>query len=194
MAITQSTVLQLAHGDFKVAYHVFEEGDCVSISIGKLTRGVPIVRIHSSCLFGESFHSLDCECAEQLESTLRLVAESGNGVVVYHSAEGRGIGLESKIRALEIQRINKVDTVEAFRIMGLKPDLRNYSVPLSALRDLGLVSTIKVASQNPHKIDALRKDGYTVIDVIHPMIKVTQHNKPELLAKKYKLGYNIQAV
>ena len=89
MAISHRTILPLKYGDFRISYHVFEEGSCVSVARGDVSVGSPVVRIHSSCLFGESFHALACDCAMQLSSTLQLIYNNGNGVVVYEYAEGR---------------------------------------------------------------------------------------------------------
>src|SRR5689334_12506187 len=143
MPITQHTILSLKYGSFNIAYHKSDAGDCVSISLGNLSLGTPIVRLHSSCLFGESLCALDCDCAMQLTSTLQLIAASKNGVVVYEYAEGRGIGLENKIRVLDIQRTHNIDTVAAFKLMGFNPDLRRYSAPIKALQDLNVSPTIK---------------------------------------------------
>jgi GTP cyclohydrolase II len=194
MAITRSTILPFEHGYSTIAYHRFETGTCVSVSCGDLSEGIPIVRIHSSCLFGEAFHALDCDCAAQLDSTLKLIREYGKGAVVYQYAEGRGIGLEEKIHALEIQRLKKVDTVEAFKSMGFNPDLRSYEIPIAALKDLKVAHTIKFASQNPNKLAAVTAAGFEVREVLDPLIVVTEHNRPELLTKKNKLGYSITVV
>ena len=194
MAITRTTILPFEHGYFKVAYRRCEEGGCISLPYGDLTEDVPVVRMHSSCLFGEAFHSLDCDCAFQLDSTLKLIKDYGKGVVVYQYAEGRGIGLEEKVHALAIQRLRKVDTVEAFKSMGLSSDLRSYEIPLAALKDLKLARTIKFASQNPNKLAAVTAAGFKVVEVLDPYIVVTSHNKPELLTKKNKLGYSITII
>lgn len=194
MAITQQTILPLKYGSFTIAFHRCEAGESVSVSFGDLQKGKPIVRIHSSCLFGETLHALDCDCARQLSSTLQLIREHGAGVVMYHYAEGRGIGLEKKIQALELQRTLGIDTVEAFKKMGLEPDLRDYAAVLQALDDLGLAKTIQFASQNPRKRAALQEAGYTISSILHPEIEVTEHNRSELLTKKHKLGYDIQSV
>jgi len=194
MSITQSTTLPLQYGMFTIAYHKSEAGDCVSISFGDVTVGSPIVRFHSSCLFGESLHALDCDCAKQLTSTLKLIVEAGSGVVVYEYAEGRGIGLENKIRALAIQRSRNIDTVEAFRVMGFNPDVRLYQVSIEALKDLNVSPVIKLASQNPHKQAAIEGAGYRILERVHPEIKVTEYNKRELLVKKNKLGYAIEDI
>jgi len=194
MSITRSTLLPLKYGVFNIAYHKFEDDSCVSISYGNVDDDLPIVRPHSSCLFGESLHALDCDCASQLTSTLQLIDQNGNGMVVYEQAEGRGIGLEGKIQALEIQHSQNVDTVEAFRLMGFKSDARSYKASIAALKDLGVSSKIKLASQNPYKRAALEEAGYKIVEIVHPEIEITQYNKPELLAKKFKLGYSIENI
>lgn len=170
-----------------MAYHKSDNGGCVSVSYGDVKSGSPVVRLHSSCLFGESFHALDCDCAKQLISTLQLIVKNGSGVVVYEYAEGRGIGLEEKIRALEIQHSQNVDTAEAFRIMGYELDLRSYTVSIEALEDLNLSPTIRLASQNPHKQAALEAAGYKIVENLHPEIEITEFNRPELLAKNTNL-------
>ncbi len=191
MAITQSTLLPLRCGLFKICYHSFDKGTCISISYGDLQNIVPIVRIHSSCLFGESFHALDCDCADQLDSTLKLIKKNRSGVIVYQYAEGRGIGLENKIKALELQRTQKLNTVEAFALLGFEPDNRKYDIEMTALIDLRINKSIKAASQNPRKLEALQGAGFTITETVHPFVRVTKHNISELLAKKDLLGYNI---
>jgi 3,4-dihydroxy 2-butanone 4-phosphate synthase / GTP cyclohydrolase II len=191
MALTQSTALPLKYGKFRISYHTTEAGVCVGVSYGDLTNKVPIVRLHSSCLFGESFHSLDCDCADQLDSTLKLIVKNGSGAVVYRYVEGRGIGLENKIMALELQRAQKLNTVDAFRLLGFAPDVRIYDAEIAALHDLRLNKKIAVASQNPHKLEALRRGGFTIVKTLHPFVRITQDNVRELLAKRDLLGYNI---
>jgi len=191
MAITHSTVLPLRYGLFQISYHKFEEGDCVSVSYGNLTDSEPIVRFHSSCLFGESFHSLHCDCADQLSSTLKLIKKNGSGVILYQYVEGRGIGLENKIKALEIQRTQKVNTVEAFRLLGFKPDIRTYEREIASLHDLQINNTIKIAGQNPRKAKALTAAGFTIAEVVHPIIRLTKYNIAELLVKRDLMGYDI---
>ena len=189
--ITRSTLLPLEYGVFKISYHKFASGVCLSITYGDIHTKTPVVRIHSSCLFGEALHGLDCDCRQQLDSTLEAASRHGSGVVVYQFAEGRGIGLEEKIHALEIQRIHGLDTVEAFRTMGLPSDMRKYDIPIKALDELHIPRTVIFASQNPHKIKAMEEAGYTIHEVTPPKIEVTLHNRPELFAKKHKLGYLI---
>lgn len=192
--ITQQTIIPLQHGTFTISYHKTDSGDCVSVHKGDLAQGTPLVRIHSSCLFGEAFHGLDCDCASQLDTTLGLIGKEGAGIVVYHYAEGRGVGLERKIEALELQRTQGLDTVESLAKMGLQPDLRTYDTTLVALEDLGVAKTIRVASQNPKKLDALKQAGFTITEVVSLNIPVTDLTRPELLTKKHKLGYLIDTV
>ncbi len=191
MTITQSTILPLKYGDFRIAYHRVSNTSCISLSYGDVKDGVPIIRLHSSCLFGEAFHALDCDCAAQLTSTLKLIKRNGSGVIVYRYMEGRGIGIENKIKALELQRIHKINTVDAFMRLGFAPDIRNYSAEILALKDLNINSKIKHASQNPNKRRALEQGGYTITKQVHPTIKLTEYNVPELLTKKELLGYSI---
>lgn len=190
MAITQSTILPLAYGQFTITYHVAPDGDCVSIHYGDL-QNEPIVRLHSSCLFGESLHALDCECATQLTSTLKLIKQNRSGVIICRYAEGRGIGLENKIRALELQRTQKINTVEAFKQLGFNPDVRTYELEIRALRDLGIGRHIQAATQNPNKLEALQNAGFVITKEVHPWVRITKHNVNELLAKKNLLGYHI---
>lgn len=191
MAITQTTILPLKYGSFTIAYHTSQNGDCVSISHGDLQQKIPIVRIHSSCLFGESLHALDCECAAQLNSTLKLIKHNHSGVIIYRYAEGRGLGLENKIKALELQRTQKINTVEAFKMLGFAPDLRTYEVELDALSDFSINKNIRAATQNPHKLSALKNGGYNLVEEIHPLVRITKHNIKELTAKKELLDYHI---
>ena len=132
--------LSLKYGPFRIAYHSTEYGDCVSLSYGNLQKNIPVVRLHSSCLFGESFHALDCDCAAQLTSTLKMIKRNKSGVIVYRYMEGRGIGLENKIKALELQRTQKINTIEAFSKLGFTPDLRSYDAEVLALREIGRAS------------------------------------------------------
>ncbi len=192
--ITQQTTLPLEYGDFIISYHKSPTGDCVSAHMGDITAGTPIVRIHSSCLFGEAFHGLDCDCGSQLAAAFTRIAKEGAGVIVYHYAEGRGVGLETKIQSLELQRTKGLDTVDSLTSLGFQPDLRTYDMTIAALNDLNIPTTIRVATQNPHKIAALTAAGYTVAEVVQLNVSVTELNRRELLTKKHKLGYLIENI
>ena len=189
MSITESTWLKLKFGRFKVCYHKNKNGECVSFSYGDLKNKTPIVRIHSSCLFGEIFFSKHCDCQQQLEKTLKRIKKNRSGVIIYTYAEGRGIGLEKKIKAMEIQRTQKVDTLEAFAKIGLPSDTRHYKAEIGALEDLNINKNIMVVSNNPTKIKSLKKAGYTIKKNIKIKIRLNKDIKDELLTKKNKMGY-----
>ncbi len=191
MVITTRTILDLAPGTFNTFYHRNKSGEAVSFSLGDLKNNVPIVRLHSACLFGEAFHSLHCDCAEQLLKSLKLIKKKGSGVVIYGFQEGRGIGLEKKIQAMGIQRIENLDTVEAFKKLGLSPDLREYDALIEALNDLKINKNIAIVSNNPNKINSLKKAGYKIVDIIKLDVKLNKHIKNERLTKKNKMGYYI---
>lgn len=189
MAITTSTFLPLQAGRFRVCYHKTKHGECVSFSCGNLRKKIPIVRIHSACLFGEAFSSQHCDCGEQLAKTLALIKKNKAGVLVYSYAEGRGIGLEKKIKSMELGRRLGIDSVEALDRMGYKPDLRQYQAETEALNDLKVNKTIRVVSANPNKIKTLEKAGYNIQQIVKLNILIHQYNRKEFLTKKNKLGY-----
>ncbi len=191
MSITTKTILKLQYGDFTTCYHETKTGECISLSYGDITKPLPVVRIHSSCLFGESFLSLHCECRNQLEETLKQIKKNGSGVIIYTYAEGRGIGLEKKIKAMEVQRTKNLDTVQAFEFLGLQPDLRTYSTEVTALKELYVNRNIKLVSNNPNKINALNKAGFVIKKIVKLTIKLNEYNSKELITKKTKLGYYI---
>lgn len=191
MSIVAKTVLKLKYGDFVTSYHSTEFGECTSFCYGNIIKSLPIVRIHSSCLFGEAFLSLHCDCRDQLEKTLKKIKENGSGVVIYTFAEGRGVGLQKKIEAMETQRSRKMDTVEAFEFLGLKPDLRNYKAEIEALNDLQVNKEIKLVSNNPNKINSLKNAGFVIKKIVKFKIKLNEYNSQELMIKKSRLGYYI---
>ncbi len=193
--ITATTVLQTAFGRFRVRYHRTTYGDGVSLSRGCLSRGTPLVRLHSACLFGEVFSSSHCDCHNQFTEALHLIRKSGTGVIVYTYQEGRGIGLEEKIRAMEIQRRDHCDTVDAFAKLGYPPDLRTYKREMEILGDLEMSRLIRLISCNPSKIKVLSIAGYTVIEHLETG---TRHlgllARKELAVKKQRLGYCIHTL
>lgn len=191
MTVTYSTIHPLKYGQYTISYHKTEAGQCVSVSYGDLKGKIPIIRIHSACLFGEALGGLECDCADQLTSTLKLIKKNKSGVVVYSYAEGRGIGLENKIRALELERTQKVNTVDAFKQLGFSSDERIYDAEVAALKDLGINTTIHVATQNPKKIAALEEAGFEIVERVSPAIHVTKYNIENLIVKKELLGYHI---
>lgn len=191
MAIRSSTIVRLQRGLFRVAYHSTADGDCVSVSYGDIEHGTPIVRLHSACLFGEAFHAVDCDCAEQLDTALKLIKKNRSGVLVYRYAEGRGIGLEDKIKAIELQRIHKLNTVDAFKKLGFNPDPRSYEAEIAALKDLRVSTNIRVASTNPRKLAALEAADFVVVGTIQVTALITKYNIQELMAKRDLLGHRL---
>lgn len=150
-------------------------------------KGV-LVRVHSQCLTGDVFHSLRCDCGDQLEKALAMIARSHLGVFLYMRQEGRGIGLVNKLKAYKLQD-DGLDTVEANLELGFAPDLRDYGIGAQILVDLGL-STIRLLTNNPKKIIGLEGYGLKVIEQI-PIFAVNRFNIKYLKTKRKKLGHLI---
>jgi 3,4-dihydroxy 2-butanone 4-phosphate synthase / GTP cyclohydrolase II len=148
-----------------------------------------LVRVHSECLTGDVFHSLRCDCGEQLESALSMIEREGRGVLLYLSQEGRGIGLLNKLRAYKLQE-EGLDTVDANLRLGLPADLRDYGIGAQILVDLGLTS-IRILTNNPKKISGLAGYGLSVTDQIPIQHVANPHNQAYLRAKRDKLGHTL---
>jgi 3,4-dihydroxy 2-butanone 4-phosphate synthase / GTP cyclohydrolase II len=148
-----------------------------------------LVRVHSECVTGDVFHSLRCDCGEQLEQALRHIVHAGRGVLLYLAQEGRGIGLLNKLRAYELQELGR-DTVEANVELGFAPDLREYGIGSQILADLGL-TTIRILTNNPRKIEGLEGFGLTVTEQVGIETIPNEHNLPYLTAKRDKLGHRL---
>ena len=148
-----------------------------------------LVRVHSECLTGDVFHSLRCDCGEQLESALAMIEQEGRGVLLYLSQEGRGIGLLNKLRAYKLQE-EGLDTVDANLRLGLPADLRDYGIGAQILVDLGLTS-IRILTNNPKKISGLAGYGLSVSDQVPIEHAPNPHNEAYLRAKREKLGHTL---
>jgi 3,4-dihydroxy 2-butanone 4-phosphate synthase/GTP cyclohydrolase II len=146
-----------------------------------------LVRVHSECLTGDVFHSLRCDCGEQLEDALARIDHEGRGVLLYLSQEGRGIGLLNKLRAYKLQEAG-LDTVDANIELGMPADLRDYGIGAQILVDLGL-SSIRLLTNNPKKIVGLEGYGLAVTDQIPIEHAPGEHNRDYLRAKKERLGH-----
>ncbi len=145
--------------------------------------------MHSECLTGDVFHSLRCDCGEQLESALSMIEREGRGVLLYLSQEGRGIGLLNKLRAYKLQE-EGLDTVDANLRLGLPADLRDYGIGAQILVDLGLES-IRILTNNPKKISGLAGYGLSVTDQIPIEHVANPHNEAYLRAKRDRLGHTL---
>jgi 3,4-dihydroxy 2-butanone 4-phosphate synthase/GTP cyclohydrolase II len=144
--------------------------------------------MHSECLTGDAFGSLRCDCHSQLNESLRIIAESGAGVLVYLKQEGRGIGLTNKIKAYALQD-KGMDTFEANRELGFKDDMREYWVGAHILKDLG-INSVKLMTNNPDKIADLEKLGIKVETRV-PLICINDVNKDYVEAKKVQHNHLI---
>lgn len=191
MAISCSTYLTTKFGVFKIGYHTFKKEFCVSLSMGQINRAGTIVRLHSSCLFSESLHSVDCDCCLQLTKALEVIGNEDRGVIIYLYQEGRGLGLENKIKAMELERTKGLDTAEAFTQLHFDLDPRRYDVAIQALRDLGVNQKVRLITNNPRKRKQLEKGGFEVIGKIDIKYPVNSHVKKYLKAKQAKLGHEI---
>ena len=148
-----------------------------------------LVRVHSECLTGDVFHSLRCDCGEQLEAALAMIESEGAGVLLYLSQEGRGIGLLNKLRAYRLQE-DGFDTVDANLKLGLPADLRDYGIGAQILVDLGLTS-IRILTNNPRKIHGLEGYGLSVADQVPIQAVPNQHNEAYLRTKRDRLGHTL---
>src|SRR5215203_1395936 len=186
------TGLPTAFGEFKaVGYRsLVDDKHHVAMVKGEVD-GVEdvLVRVHSECLTGDVFHSMRCDCGEQLESALSMIEEQGQGVLLYLSQEGRGIGLLNKLRAYKLQE-EGADTVEANLKLGLPADLRDYGIGAQILADLGLTS-IRILTNNPRKIHGMEGYGLSVTDQVPIQTVPNPHNEEYLRAKRERLGHGL---
>jgi 3,4-dihydroxy 2-butanone 4-phosphate synthase/GTP cyclohydrolase II len=187
-----STKLPTAFGDFvAVGYRSLVDNKHHVALVKGDVDGVDdvLVRVHSECLTGDVFHSLRCDCGEQLESALGMIEAEGRGVLLYLSQEGRGIGLLNKLRAYKLQE-EGLDTVDANLRLGLPADLRDYGIGAQILVDLGL-SGIRILTNNPKKISGLSGYGLNVVDQIPIQQLPNPHNEAYLRTKRDKLGHTL---
>ena len=161
--------------------------EAVALIHGDIHSAPPLVRIHSQCLTGDVFGSLRCDCRQQLEMALRMIAEAQAGVLVYEQQEGRGIGLMAKLQAYALQD-NGLDTVEANHELGFEADHRNFGLPVEILKHLGL-RQVKLLSNNPDKIAALEAAGIQVVERVPAEVAPQATFAKYLEVKKEKMGH-----
>jgi 3,4-dihydroxy 2-butanone 4-phosphate synthase/GTP cyclohydrolase II len=185
-----ATSMPTAFGDFTVVGYrsLVDDKHHVAMVKGEVDgRPDVLVRVHSECLTGDVFHSLRCDCGEQLEAALAQIEAAGQGVLLYLSQEGRGIGLLNKLKAYKLQE-EGYDTVEANLKLGLPADLRDYGIGAQILVDLGLTS-IRILTNNPKKIRGLEGYGLSVsaqIPIEHPP---NEHNEAYMRTKRERMGH-----
>jgi GTP cyclohydrolase II len=157
-------------------------GDVASTS-GK----APLLRIHSQCMTGDVLGSLRCDCRQQLEKALSMIAEEGKGILIYEQQEGRGIGLMAKLQAYALQDQGR-DTVEANQDLGFEADLRLFQLPGEILKQLG-VRRVRLLSNNPQKLNSLTSAGIEVTERIPCEVEPNSLSKEYLRTKKEKMGH-----
>ncbi len=194
---TETLVSKVAEVDFPTRFggfrlHLYEskvdDHHHMAVVKGNVADGEPVlVRAHSQCLTGDLFHSMRCDCGDQLEAALSKIEEGGKGVLLYMRQEGRGIGLANKIRAYELQDQGR-DTVEANVELGFGVDLRDYGVGAQILWDLG-VRQIRLMTNNPKKVIGLQGHGLSIVERVPLQIDPNEVNARYLQTKKDKLGH-----
>jgi len=161
--------------------------EAVALVMGDVESVPPLVRIHSQCLTGDVFHSLRCDCRQQLELSLSMIASEGAGILIYEQQEGRGIGLMAKLQAYELQD-SGLDTVEANERLGFKADHRDFTLPAQMLKALG-VMRVRLLSNNPDKVEALERAAVRVVERVPCEVTPSVHAEEYLKTKKEKMGH-----
>jgi len=187
--------LPTEYGEFDiVAYEDSADGKThVALVHGDLGGGENVlVRVHSSCVTGDIFHSARCDCGPQLDTAMRRIVGEGRGVLLYLNQEGRGIGLANKIRAYSLQD-EGFDTVEANERLGFPADRREYGVSVRMLVDLG-VRSVRLLSNNPRKLAGVTGDGLSMSERIPLEIPASEFTRRYLKTKKDKLGHELTSV
>ena len=182
-------------GDFEIhAYDdLTEQKTHVALVLGDIGDGKGVlIRVHSSCLTGDVFHSARCDCGPQLHTAMKLIASEGRGIILYLNQEGRGIGLANKIRAYALQD-QGYDTVEANERLGFSADQREYGLGVEILSDLG-VKSMRMLTNNPRKLAGVENHGMSVSELVPIEIPASDSTRRYLRTKKEKLGHLLSSV
>lgn len=191
----ESINLPTEYGDFRAVGYlsILDQKEHLALVKGTVDDGEPVlVRVHSECLTGDVFHSLRCDCGDQLSAALEEIECEGRGVLLYMRQEGRGIGLLNKLKAYKLQEQGK-DTVEANLALGFAEDLRDYGVGAQILADLG-ISKVRLMTNNPRKIVGLEGYGLKVVERIPIEIQPKPENSAYLCTKKVKMGHILTGI
>lgn len=174
------------HGDFELFY--FNKNGQEGVAIFKnIGESKPFVRIHSSCLFSETFGATDCDCSLQLDAAFEYIEENG-GVVIYLYQEGRGIGLEQKVKSINLEQKTGIHTADAFTQLGHHKDPRNYDAAIEVLKEMG-ITDIRLGTANPRKIDALEEAGINVLERVQLRIRSSEIIDEYLATKRKYLDH-----
>ena len=182
--------LPTPHGEFTVIAFKSrtDPAEHLALVMGDVATDDPVlVRVHSQCLTGDVFHSLRCDCGEQVQMAMKKIAKEGRGVVLYMRQEGRGIGIHNKIKAYALQD-KGMDTVEANIELGFPPDLRDYGIGAQILADLG-VRNMRMMTNNPKKISGLESYGLKVTETVPITTEPNKYNRRYLKTKQKKMGH-----
>lgn len=185
-----SATLPTHWGQFTI--HGFEElssgKEHVALTFGDISGGEPVLcRVHSECLTGDCLFSLRCDCGPQLQAAMENVSKQGRGIILYLRQEGRGIGLLNKIKAYALQD-SGADTVEANVQLGFDPDSREYEI-CKPMLDHFHITSLRLMTNNPRKVDGLKKMGFTVSEIVPLHTEANPHNESYLAVKVDKLGH-----
>jgi 3,4-dihydroxy 2-butanone 4-phosphate synthase/GTP cyclohydrolase II len=183
------TVIPTAHGLWRaIAYKSsIDPDEHVALVMGDVSEDPVLVRVHSQCVTGDVFGSMRCDCGEQLDKSMQMIAAEGKGVVIYMRQEGRGIGFHNKLRAYELQD-GGLDTVEANHALGFEADRRDYGIGMQILVDLGL-RDIRILTNNPAKRAGLEGFGLQMVERVPIIIEPNEYNVRYLSTKRDKLGH-----
>ncbi|MEE8475281.1 MAG: bifunctional 3,4-dihydroxy-2-butanone-4-phosphate synthase/GTP cyclohydrolase II [Myxococcota bacterium] len=186
-----TAVMPTAVGEFTTIVYEndIDHVDHIALVRGDIAGDEPVlVRVHSECLTGDAFGSIRCDCGEQLQGALEMIAEEGRGVLLYMRQEGRGIGLKNKIKAYSLQDKEGLDTVQANERLGFPADMRDYGVGAQILRDLG-IRRMRMITNNPGKRAGIEGYGLTILERVPLEIQPNEKNLEYLRTKRAKLGH-----